>query len=285
MKIEARELSFSYGAEPVLAGVDLAFPAGQLSVLVGANGCGKSTLLNLLAGGLKPSGGEVRLGGQPLASYQRAAKARALALLPQTPHAYAELTVFELVRLGRYPHQTLLQQWSAEDQRQVEQALERTGLAAQRDKPLTALSGGQRQRAWIALVLAQDAEVLLLDEPINHLDLHHQIEVLDLMTELVTGAGKTLVTVLHDINLACRYGQYLVALKNGAVHAAGAPRQIVDAALIRAVLGVETLVLQDPLYHTPLCLPLSQVLPLKGNQYEDHATALLRRAAAVAGGD
>jgi iron complex transport system ATP-binding protein len=284
MNIEARNLSFSYGAEPVLGGVELRFPAGQLSVLVGANGCGKSTLLNLLAGGIQPSGGEVRLGGQPLASYRRSARARALALLPQTPHAYAELSVFELVRLGRYPHQTLLQQWSAEDQRQVELALERTGLTAQRDKPLNALSGGQRQRAWIALVLAQDAPVLLLDEPINHLDLHHQVEVLDLMTELVRDAGKTLVTVLHDINLACRYGQFLVALKDGVVHAAGAPRQVVDAALIRAVLGVETLVLQDPLYHTPLCLPLSQVLPLKGTQDAFDSAALLRRAAVVAGG-
>lgn len=282
MEIEARNLSFSYGAEPVLAGVDLRFPAGQLSVLVGANGCGKSTLLHLLAGSHRPAAGEVRLGGKPLAAYSRGERARALALLPQTPHAYADLSVFELVRLGRYPHQSLLQQWSAEDQRQVEQALERTGLTAQRDKPLAALSGGQRQRAWIALVLAQDAEVLLLDEPINHLDLHHQVEVLDLMTELVTEAGKTLVTVLHDINLACRYGQYLVALKNGVVHAAGCPRQVVDAALIREVLGVETVVLQDPLYHTPLCLPLSQALPLKGNPYELTAAALLRRAAAVA---
>lgn len=283
MDIEANNLSFSYGAQPILSGVDVRFPAGQLSVLVGANGCGKSTLLNLLAGGLPAANGEVRLGGRRLAGYQRGERARALAMLPQTPQAYADLTVFELVRLGRYPHQSLLQQWSEQDQQQVELALQRTGLAELRDRPLTALSGGQRQRAWIALVLAQDAQVLLLDEPINHLDLRHQLEVLDLLTELVTEAGKTLLVVLHDLNLACRYGHYLVALKQGAVVAAGAPRDVVDAAFIRHVLGVEALVIEDPLYRTPLCIPLSQTLQRQGNPDEIKHAALLRRAAAVAG--
>jgi iron complex transport system ATP-binding protein len=241
----------------VVRSLDLEVPAERITVIVGANASGKSTLLRGLARLLRPRGGVVTLDGEDVARLPPRLLARRLGLLAQAPVAPDALTVGELVARGRYPHQGLLRPWSDEDRRQVDWALAATATDDLRDRLLEELSGGQRQRAWIAMALAQDTGLLLLDEPTTYLDLAHQIEVLDLLAEL-GGAGRTIVMVLHDLNQACRYADHLVALRDGAIHAAGAPAEIVDAALVEAVFGVRARVVPDPVAGAPLCIPLAR---------------------------
>jgi len=226
--------------------------------VVGANACGKSTLLRGLARLLKPRAGAVLLDGQQIARLPTREVARRLGLLPQAPVAPDGLTVEALVARGRYPHQSFLRPWSVEDQGQVEWALAVTATTSLRRRALDELSGGQRQRAWIAMALAQDTGVLLLDEPTTHLDLAHQVDVLDLLDELNEREGRTIVLVLHDLNQACRYAHHLVAVREGVIHDQGPPEDVVDAALVEAVFGLRAEVRPDPLTGAPLCLPLSR---------------------------
>jgi iron complex transport system ATP-binding protein len=258
MPLEGRGLALSYGGRPVIDSLELGIPAGAITVLVGANGCGKSTLLKAFARLLKPRAGVVLLNGEDIRTKPTAQVARELAILPQTPVAPEGLTVYQLVRMGRYPHQGWLRQWSREDQARVDAVLRDTGLDALRDREVDTLSGGQRQRAWIAMTLAQDADVLLLDEPTTYLDLAHQIDVLDMIDRLNVELGKTVVMVLHDLNLAARYGHHLVALREGSVCAQGRPVDILDEATVRAVFGLECRMVPDPVYGTPLCVPLGR---------------------------
>lgn len=258
MAILCRELSIGYGEKRVLSDVNLRIPAGRLTTLIGANGCGKSTLLRHIARLEKPIAGGIELEGKPLQSYSNQHFAHKLAMLPQSPTTFADMTVFDVVKLGRFPHQSFFQQWSKEDEMVVEQVLQLTGLDKMAGQIMSKLSGGQRQRAWIALTLAQQSQIILLDEPINHLDLHHQIEILDLVSQLQQEQGKTILLVLHDINLACRYSHYLVALAEGGVYREGNPADIVDETLLNDVFGIRSQVLVDPVYQTPLCLPLGQ---------------------------
>jgi iron complex transport system ATP-binding protein len=198
----------------------------------------------------------VVLDGQSIHRLPTKRVARRLGLLPQAPVAPEGITVADLVGRGRYPHQSWLRQWTEQDEVMVEQALEATGIADLRDRPVDELSGGQRQRVWIALALAQDTEIMLLDEPTTYLDLCHQVEVLELLAGL-NAEGRTIVMVLHDLNQACRYADHLVALRDGRVHAQGAPGSVVDATLVRDVFGLECRVIEDPVTRTPLCLPLA----------------------------
>ncbi|MEW5859102.1 MAG: ABC transporter ATP-binding protein, partial [Cyanobacteriota bacterium] len=222
-RLSTRRLTLAYEGVPIIKNLDLAIPEGKITALVGANGCGKSTLLRGLARLLKPRNGSVYLDAADLFKLSTKEVAKQLGILPQGPVAPEGLTVRDLVALGRYPYQNWLQQWSKEDERLVALALATTGMTELAERSLDTLSGGQRQRAWIAMALAQDTEILLLDEPTTFLDLAHQIEVLDLLLELNQTQGRTLVMVLHDLNQACRYADYLVAVKEGCVYAHGTP--------------------------------------------------------------
>jgi iron complex transport system ATP-binding protein len=253
--LAAARLSVAYDRAPVLDGLELALPRGRVTAIVGANGCGKSTLLRALARLVTPRAGSVLLDGREIRELASRDVARRLGVLPQAPVAPEGLTVADLVARGRYPHQGLFRQWSHGDELAVEDALAATAMRELRDRPLDALSGGQRQRAWIAMALAQETELLLLDEPTTFLDLAHQLEVLDLLDRLVVERGRTVVMVLHDLNQACRYADLLVALRGGRVRACGAPGEIVDAAFVRDVFGLEAHVVEDPISGTPLCLP------------------------------
>jgi iron complex transport system ATP-binding protein len=254
--MEAKALSLGYGGSPIFQQLDLSIPEKQITVLIGKNGCGKSTLLRSLARLLKPSGGSVLLDGKDIYSQPTKEVAKRLSILPQGPTAPEGLTVLQLVKQGRYPHQTWLKQWSADDEKAVGKALQATGMTAFADRTVDALSGGQRQRAWIAMTLAQETGTILLDEPTTYLDMTHQIEVLELLAELNEREERTIVMVLHDINLACRYAQHIVAVSDGAVYAKGRPSDIVDERLIRDVFAMDCRMIKDPVYGTPLCIPL-----------------------------
>lgn len=253
-----KSLSLAYDGVPIIRDLNLAIPSGQISVLVGANGCGKSTLLRGLARLLKPRGGTVYLDGESIFKLSTKEVAQQLGILPQGPVAPEGLTVRDLVAQGRYPYQNWLQQWSAKDERIIQQALEITNLLDLAERELDTLSGGQRQRAWIAMALAQDTDILLLDEPTTFLDLAHQIEVLDLLYELHQNQGRTIVMVLHDLNHACRYADYLVAVKDGRIFTAGEPKQVMTEEMVREVFGLECRVVNDPVVGTPMCVPIGR---------------------------
>jgi iron complex transport system ATP-binding protein len=256
--LQARRLTVAYDNAVVIDELDLAIPRERITAVVGANGCGKSTLLRALARLMSPRAGSVVLDGRDIRELPSREVAKRLGVLPQSPLAPDGLTVEDLVARGRYPHQGLFRQWSAADETAVEEALAATATTGLRDRALDELSGGQRQRAWIAMTLAQQTELLLLDEPTTFLDLAHQIDVLDLLDDLVAEHGRTVVMVLHDINQACRYADQLVALRDGRVHATGAPVDVVDAAFMRDVFDLEAHVIDDPVTATPLCLPTAQ---------------------------
>ncbi|MBB6673287.1 ABC transporter ATP-binding protein [Cohnella nanjingensis] len=253
--LEAKQLTLSYGGTSIFKELSLTIPSGETTVLIGSNGCGKSTLLRAMARLLKPQTGSVVLSGEDIAKLTTKEVAKRMAILPQGPTAPEGLTVLQLVKQGRYPYQSWLQQWSAEDEASVKAALAATGMDELAERSVDSLSGGQRQRAWIAMTLAQQTDVILLDEPTTYLDLTHQIEVLDLLYELNAREQRTIVMVLHDINLACRYADHIVAVKDGAVYAQGNPSEMVDARLIEAVFGLQCDIMADPLYGTPLCIP------------------------------
>ncbi|MBJ9978168.1 ABC transporter ATP-binding protein [Pseudomonas sp. S75] len=256
--LASESLYLGYAGRAIIEGLDLTLPRGQVSVLIGSNGCGKSTLLKSFARLLRPTAGKVLLNGQDIQRKPTAQVARELAILPQMPVAPEGISVRQLVSLGRYPYQSWMRQWSADDEAAVARALQRTDLQALAARPVDELSGGQRQRAWIAMALAQETELLLLDEPTTFLDLAHQIEVLDLLRELNRREGKTVVMVLHDLNLASRYADHMVAVHDRRVCAQGRPAQILDQALVKQVFGLECRIIADPFFGTPLCIPFGR---------------------------
>ncbi len=256
--IQAENLSLGYdsGAN-IIHQLTLTLTPGHITALVGPNGCGKSTLLRGLSRLLKPAHGAVYLDGQDIHAMKAKDLARQLGILPQAPTAPEGLTVHELVAQGRYPHQNWFQQWSGDDERIVAEALEQTNLTLFADRPVDTLSGGQRQRAWIAMALAQQTNVLLLDEPTTYLDLAHQIDVLDLLAEL-NEQGRTIVMVLHDLNQAARYADTIVALRGGQIVAQGTPDQVITSENILQVFGLDADVIVDPVTGTPLCVPIGR---------------------------
>jgi iron complex transport system ATP-binding protein len=257
--LTTRKLTVAYkNGQPIILNLDLAIPLGKITVLVGPNGCGKSTLLKSLARLLKPVVGTVYLDGISIFKLPTKEVAKRLAILPQGPTSPEGLTVEELVAQGRYPHQSWLQQWSSEDEKVVQQALATTGLLELAERSLDSLSGGQRQRAWIAMALAQDTEILLLDEPTTFLDLAHQVELLDLLYELNQARGRTIVMVLHDLNLACRYADRLIALRDGKAIAQGSPQEVMTEGMVNLVFGLQSRIVPDPVTGTPLCVPMGR---------------------------
>ncbi|MFJ4092416.1 ABC transporter ATP-binding protein [Kitasatospora sp. NPDC089913] len=254
-RLEARDLTLAYESRTVAEGLDLRIPDGRVTVIVGPNACGKSTLLRALGRLLKPVRGAVLLDGEELARVPTKRIARRLGLLPQSPSAPEGIAVADLVSRGRQPHQSWWQQWSAEDEAAVAEALERTSTAELAERGVDELSGGQRQRVWIAMALAQGTDILLLDEPTTFLDIAHQVEVLDLVRRLNAERGRTVVAVLHDLNQAARYADHLVAMKDGRIVAQGPPAEVVTAELVREVFGLESVVVPDPVTGTPLVVP------------------------------
>ncbi|HEY0217656.1 MAG TPA: ABC transporter ATP-binding protein [Cellulomonas sp.] len=254
-RLTATDLTVGYGDRVVVQGLDLDVLPGRVTAIVGANACGKSTLLRAMSRLLAPRGGQVLLDGRAVHRMPAKELARTLGLLPQSPTAPEGITVGDLVSRGRHPHHGLLTRWRPEDDVAVAAALEATSTADLADRPVDELSGGQRQRVWIAMALAQQTDLLLLDEPTTFLDVSHQVEVLDLLTDLNRSRGTTVVLVLHDLNLAARYADRLVALVAGRVHAAGDPADVLTEDTVRAVFGLDSQVVVDPTSGKPLMLP------------------------------
>ena len=258
VELAAEQLTVGYGARAVLSALDLQIRGGAITAIIGPNGCGKSTLLRTLGRLLKPSDGTVLLRGDAITSLRIRDIAQRMALLPQGPMAPEGMTVQELVARGRHPHQSFFRQWSAEDADKVRAALELTGLTDLADRDVATLSGGQRQRAWIAMTLAQDTDLLLLDEPTTYLDISHSVEVLDLVERLHADLGRTVVMVIHDLNLAARYADELVVMHDGQVAAQGPPDEVITEQLLADVFDLEARLIVDPVAGSPLVIPVGQ---------------------------
>ncbi|WSZ39673.1 ABC transporter ATP-binding protein [Streptomyces sp. NBC_00190] len=257
-RLTAQNVTLGYDQRVIAENLSVEIPDNSFTVIVGPNACGKSTLLRALSRMLKPSTGRVLLDGHAIGSMPAKKVAKTLGLLPQSSIAPDGITVADLVSRGRYPHQGLLRQWSAEDERIVGESMASTGVAELADRAVDELSGGQRQRVWIAMALAQQTPLLLLDEPTTYLDIQHQIDVLDLCAELHEEQGRTLVAVLHDLNHAARYATHLIAMRAGKVVAEGPPEAVVTAELVEEVFGLRCQVISDPETGTPLVIPAAR---------------------------
>lgn len=256
--LQSQKLSLGYGDKTIIRNIDLDIPEGKITTLIGANGCGKSTLLRSMARLLKPKSGCVLLDGKEVFTTSTKAIARRLAILPQGPVAPEGMSVMQLVRQGRYPHQSWLKQWSEEDERCVMEALAATNMSEFSERTVDSLSGGQRQRAWIAMTLAQNTPVILLDEPTTYLDMSHQIEILDLLFDLNRHSGRTVVMVLHDMNLACRYSDNIVAVKDGEIFASGEPETVMTVDTVAQVFGLDAQIIPCPMFGTPTVVPVGK---------------------------
>ncbi|WP_319518638.1 ABC transporter ATP-binding protein [uncultured Martelella sp.] len=256
--LEAERISAGYGDSVILDGLNFTVPSGRITAIVGANACGKSTLLKTLSRLLTPKAGEVLLDGKAIHRTPTRKLARTLGLLPQSPLAPEGITVFDLVSRGRHPHQNMFSRWRREDDEAVAAALDTTGTADLAERSVDELSGGQRQRVWIAMALAQQTDILLLDEPTTFLDVSHQVEVLDLLTDLNRENRTTIVMVLHDLNLAARYADHLVAMQAGRIHVAGAPAAVLTDDVVRAVFSLESRIMADPVSGRPMMLPIGR---------------------------
>lgn len=260
-RLATRDLRLGYAEREVVQGVDLAVPDGKVTVVVGPNACGKSTLLKGLARLVRPRGGTVLLDGEDIHRRPTKEVARVLGLLPQNPIAPDGVVVADLVGRGRHPHQGVFTRWTSEDRAAVEEAMVLTDTYDLAERAVDELSGGQRQRVWIAMALAQGTDLLLLDEPTTYLDVAHQVEMLDLLVELNARRGTTIVMVLHDLNLSARYADHLVAVRAGRVVAEGTPAEVVTEEVVRTVFGLDNRVIDDPVSHTPLVVPVGRHQP------------------------
>lgn len=255
-RLHVEDVTLAYDGKVVSEGLTVPFPADSFTVIIGPNACGKSTLLRSAARLLTPTAGHVLLDGTSIATMKTKQVAREVGLLPQTAIAPDGITVHDLVARGRFPHQQFLRNTALADDTAITAAMAATNVTELAERPVDELSGGQRQRVWVAMALAQETPLLLLDEPTTYLDIAHQIELLDLFARLHS-EGRTLIAVLHDLNQAARYATHLIVMKDGAVVASGAPRDIVNANLIEHVFGLPCIVIDDPLTGTPLVIPHS----------------------------
>ncbi|MBN7273955.1 ATP-binding cassette domain-containing protein [Ligilactobacillus pobuzihii] len=251
-------INAGYTEKAILNNVSLRIPAGKISVLIGANGCGKSTLLRVLAGFLIPTAGQVKLDGKQLKKYSPKQVAQILAVLPQQSSTPVGLKVIDLISQGRFPHHSLFSRFSKQDESAVLEAMEMVGITELANRDVSELSGGQKQRVWIALALAQQTDIIFLDEPTTFLDMTYQVEILDLLADLNKRFGKTIVVILHDINLAARYADRLFALKDGVLIKEGEPRTVVKKDLIKEVFGLNSMIVEDPVVHSPVVVPIGK---------------------------
>lgn len=257
-RLRGEQLTLAYGKKTIAENLNVTIPDGHFTAIIGPNGCGKSTLLRTLSRLMTPMQGHVFLDGEHIQHYASKEVARRIGLLAQNATTPGDITVQELVARGRYPHQPLFTRWREEDERAVAKAMQATGVTNLASQSVDTLSGGQRQRVWIAMVLAQETAIMLLDEPTTWLDISHQIDLLELLSELNRQQGYTLAAVLHDLNQACRYATHLIALKEGKIVAEGAPGEIVSAELIEQVYGLKCMIIEDPVAGTPLVVPLGR---------------------------
>lgn len=257
-RLEAQRVTLDYGERTVSRDLSFTVPDGMFTVIVGPNACGKSTLLRALARITVPSAGHVVLDGKQIERIPAREVARTLGLLPQSSTAPDGITVSDLVARGRYPHQSFLQRWSQADENAVAWAMHTAGISELSDRAVDELSGGQRQRVWIAMVLAQETPLLLLDEPTTFLDIAHQIDLLNLLRNLNRRQGNTIVAVLHDLNQACRYADHIVAMRDGDIVIQGRPRDVMTADLVRNVFGLAAMVVDDPVTGDPMIVPLDE---------------------------
>ncbi|MCU5772566.1 ABC transporter ATP-binding protein [Erwiniaceae bacterium BAC15a-03b] len=260
-RLQASALTLAYEQKVITRDLNVTVPDRQFSVIIGPNACGKSTLLRALCRLLKPRGGQVLLDGKDIHQLGTKALARQLGLLPQHAIVPEGISVAELVARGRYPHQSLLKQWSDADRQAVDAAMAATNISDLAARSVDELSGGQRQRVWVAMVLAQQTPLLLLDEPTTWLDIAHQIELLDLFRQLNQQSGHTLIAVLHDLNQACRYADNLIVMHSGQIVAQGKPAEIISAQLVQQVFGMTSVIIDDPVSHTPLIVPCGRFHP------------------------
>ncbi|MFF5792172.1 ABC transporter ATP-binding protein [Paeniglutamicibacter sp. NPDC012692] len=256
MALAAETITLGYDERVISRDLSIEIPEGAFTVIVGPNACGKSTLLRALSRLLKPKTGSIVLDGRTIHSYKAKEVARKLGLLPQTSTAPDGISVADLVARGRYPHQSMIRQWSKNDEAAVVDAMAATNVTSLAGRQVDELSGGQRQRVWVAMALAQQTPTLLLDEPTTYLDIAHQIELMELFSRLNRENNQTMVAVLHDLNHACRYATHLIAMKDGNVVAAGNPSEIVTADLVEEVFGLPCMIIPDPVSNTPLVIPL-----------------------------
>ncbi|MDN6241566.1 ABC transporter ATP-binding protein [Corynebacterium variabile] len=253
---------------PVISDLSLNIPGGQVTTIIGPNGCGKSTLLRAIGRLIPSQGGEVHLGDTDIGSMKRKDIAKTIGVLPQSPISPPGLIVSDLVSRGRHPHQSWIRQWSSSDEEEVNAALEMTDVAELADRSVDSLSGGQRQRVWISMVLAQHTDVLFLDEPTTYLDLAHSIEVLDLVNRLRRDLDRTVVMVLHDLNLAIRYSDNLVVMRDGDLIATGKPEEIITSELLKDVFELDATVIEDPVVGGPLIVP-NDPYDIKGKKVQN----------------
>ena len=273
-RLHAQELHIGYGGAPIVEDLNFVLPDGRLTALVGANGSGKSTILKAMSRILKPSAGQVLLDGKSIERHSTRDVARQLAILPQQPVAPEGLTVEELVSFGRFPHQRGLGSLNADDKRAIRRALTVTGMEAFADRPVDQLSGGQRQRAWIAMAIAQETELLFLDEPTTFLDMAHQLEVLQLLHRLNREEGRTIVMVVHDLNHASLYADHVVAIQSGRIVAQGAPGDVITREMLREVFGVDAEIVVDPRSGMPVCLPFALAKETHGERRREERVAV-----------
>jgi iron complex transport system ATP-binding protein len=252
---QAEHIVAGYENRTVIQGIDLVIPSNKISVIIGANGCGKSTLLKTLARLIKPASGNISLDGRPIGKIPPKQLARVLGLLPQSPIVPEGISVADLVGRGRFPHQSLLSGWTKKDVEAVAEAMRIMDIIELANHPIDELSGGQRQRVWIAMALAQETDILLLDEPTTFLDITYQVEILDLLTDLNRKHGTTIVMVLHDINLSARYADHIFALYQGKLVAEGEPSQVITSTLVKDIFGLDCTVIKDPVSGSPLVVP------------------------------
>ncbi|MDR0172316.1 iron-enterobactin ABC transporter ATP-binding protein [Enterobacter sichuanensis] len=257
-RLRGENLTLGYGKKIIARDLTVAIPDGHFTAIIGPNGCGKSTLLRTLSRLMTPVEGSVFLDGEQIQRFTSKEVARRIGLLAQNATTPGDITVLELVSRGRYPHQPLFTRWRKEDEEAVNRAMRATGITDLALQSVDTLSGGQRQRAWIAMVLAQETAIMLLDEPTTWLDISHQIDLLELLSELNRTQGYTLAAVLHDLNQACRYATHLIALRDGEIVAQGAPKEIVTPELIARIYGMRCMIIDDPVAGTPLVVPLGR---------------------------
>lgn len=257
-QLTAKDISLGYGERDIITGLSVDIAPGKVTSIVGPNGCGKSTLLRSLSRLLRPTGGEIFLDGKAISEIPTKQLAASLSLLPQSPIAPDGIVVADLVGRGRTPHQGLLGRWSQEDYDIVQESMEMTGVAELAERSIDELSGGQRQRVWIAMALAQRTDILLLDEPTTYLDIKHQLEVLDLLVELNETHGTTIAMVIHDLNLAARYSDELIAVSNGNVYAQGSPQDVMTQQTVKDVFGVDSVIVEDPVSGLPAVMPIGK---------------------------
>ncbi|MFW9144447.1 ABC transporter ATP-binding protein [Corynebacterium striatum] len=257
-QLTAKDISLGYGERDIITGLSVDIAPGKVTSIVGPNGCGKSTLLRSLSRLLRPTGGEIFLDGKAISEIPTKQLAASLGLLPQSPIAPDGIVVADLVGRGRTPHQGLLGRWSQEDYDIVQESMEMTGVAELAERSIDELSGGQRQRVWIAMALSQRTDILLLDEPTTYLDIKHQLEVLDLLVELNETHGTTIAMVIHDLNLAARYSDELIAVSNGNVYAQGSPQDVMTQQTVKDVFGVDSVIVEDPVSGLPAVMPIGK---------------------------